>query len=79
MDCCRDNQLTLETFMYAFVMAIGITPLDGTTNSDHMVEDMALLKRVRDGDDIFTSEDLAKFAEILGISNFEMDEDEEEL
>lgn len=66
--------------MYAFVMALGITPLDGTTNRDHMAEDLLVLQRVKRDEDeaIFTSEDLIKFAEILGIPNFEM-EDEEEL
>mmetsp|Transcript_7187 Transcript_7187/g.10502 ORF Transcript_7187/g.10502 Transcript_7187/m.10502 type:complete len:315 (+) Transcript_7187:73-1017(+) len=78
-DFCREKQLTPETFMYAFVMAIGITPLDGTTNQDHMVEDMALLQRLRDGEVLFTTEELTKFAGILGIPNFEMGEEEEEL
>lgn len=76
---CQEKKLTPETFMYAFVMALGITPLDGTTNRDHMAEDISLLRRVRDGEELFTSEDLIKFAEILGIPNFELDEDEEEL
>mmetsp|Transcript_2074 Transcript_2074/g.2947 ORF Transcript_2074/g.2947 Transcript_2074/m.2947 type:complete len:316 (+) Transcript_2074:4202-5149(+) len=75
----REKQLTPETLLYAFVMAIGITPLDGTTNPGHMAEDMALLRRVKGEETIFSSEDLIKFAGILGIPNFALDEEEEEL
>lgn len=64
----REKGLSVELLMYAFVLAIGITPLDGTTNKDHMAEDIALLGRIRSGEKIFGSDDeLTLFAEILGL------------
>jgi len=58
----------VELLMYAFVIAIGITPLDGTTNKDHMAEDIDLLRRIKGGENIFGNDDELKlFAEILGL------------
>lgn len=62
------KSLTPETLMYAFVIVIGITPLDGTTSEKHMAEDIALLERIRSGDKIFRdSEELSIVARALDI------------
>ena len=34
-------------------MALGISPMDGTTNEVHMREDIALMDRIRNGEQIF--------------------------
>ena len=43
---------SLQLF-YAFCMALGISPMDGTTNEVHMREDVALMDRIRNGEQIF--------------------------
>jgi len=60
--------LTPQTYMYAFLMSLGyITPLSGTTNTDHMAQDVAVMKRLQDGDVIFeTEEEIAHMAKLLG-------------
>ena len=47
---------SLQLF-YAFCMALGITPMDGTTNEQHMREDIALMDRIRNGEQIFDNMD----------------------
>jgi len=60
--------LSPEGLFYAFCMAIGISPMDGTTNELHMKEDMALMERIRSGEQIFENEDeLGIVGEVLGI------------
>lgn len=73
-EMARDKQLTVENLMYAFVMAIGITPLDGTTNKHHMREDIDLLKRIKSGETILSKEEIGLFSEILGIPDVVGDE-----
>ena len=73
-ELARAKQLTVENLMYAFVMAIGITPLDGTTNKQHMREDMDLLKRIKSGETILSEEEIGLFSEILGIPDVGGDE-----
>lgn len=51
-----EKGLTPETLMYAFVMAIGATPLDGTTSETHMKEDIALLNRIQSGVPVFETD-----------------------
>lgn len=65
-----------ETLLYAYILSWGYgTPLDGTTQWEHMVEDIAVQQRVQReflvaGDEeekIFaTEEDMRKFEELLG-------------
>jgi len=60
--------LTPQTLMYAFMMTLGHTPLDGTTNAEHMREDIALAARIKSGEKIFADEaELRKMAHILGM------------
>jgi hypothetical protein len=42
---------------YAFCMAIGISPMDGTTNEVHMKEAIALMDRIRRGEKIFENKE----------------------
>jgi diketogulonate reductase-like aldo/keto reductase len=64
----NEKGLTPQTLMYAFMMTLGHTPLDGTTNLKHMQEDIELESRMKGGDRIFANEDeLRKMAEILGM------------
>lgn len=48
--------MSLQLF-YAFCMALGISPMDGTTNEQHMREDIALMDRIRNGEQIFDNMD----------------------
>ena len=52
-------------------MALGISPMDGTTNEMHMKEDMELMDRIRSGDQIFDNYDeLAIIGDALGTSEW---------
>ena len=56
-----------KQLFYAFCMAIGISPMDGTTNEIHMKEDMQLMDRIRSGEQIFSNrEELAIIGNVLG-------------
>lgn len=60
--------LTPQTLMYAFMMRLGHTPLDGTTDPGHMEEDVAVMGRFQEGDNVFGSDDeVRRMAEILGM------------
>ncbi|CAJ1934867.1 unnamed protein product [Cylindrotheca closterium] len=58
---------TAQTYMYAFLMSLGyITPLCGTTDLDHMKQDVAVVKRIQQGDVLFAGDDeLRAFAKLL--------------
>jgi diketogulonate reductase-like aldo/keto reductase len=62
------KQLSPQTLLYAYLMSLGYgTPLDGTTNIDHMKEDQALVIRMQGGEKIFANEDeIRRFERILG-------------
>lgn len=67
LDLAEEKKLTPEGLFYAFCMAIGISPLDGTTNEIHMREDIDLMNRIRDGGQIFAnSEELRIVGNALG-------------
>ena len=70
-----------QKLFYAFCMAIGITPLDGTTSEIHMREDIELLDRLRSGERFFENdEELAVIGDALGTPGWRADvELEEEL
>lgn len=63
--------LTPQTYLYAFLMSLGdqtyITPLDGTTDPTHMLEDVAVMERLQAGEQIFTESDKKRFAMLLGM------------
>lgn len=61
---------------YAFCMAIGISPMDGTKDALHMQEDMALMERLRNGKKIFeSSEELAVIGNALGIPEWNAEDE----
>jgi hypothetical protein len=60
-------------------MKIGITPLDGTTDEQHMKEDIDLLNRLRNGEVFFESDDeLSIIGDALGTPDWRADVDLEE-
>jgi diketogulonate reductase-like aldo/keto reductase len=61
--------LSPQTLMYAFMMRLGHTPLDGTTNQQHMAEDIAIMERIQGGELILDDAEIIKMAKILGIPN----------
>jgi len=63
----KKKGLSPQTLMYAFMLSLGHTPLDGTTNSKHMAEDVALMERVFDGEDILVPEEIEMMTGILGV------------
>jgi diketogulonate reductase-like aldo/keto reductase len=71
----KKKGLTPELIMYATVMKLGITPLDGTTSKDHMIEDIALLRRIQSGEEIISDQELSILVKILGIPNNTLDEE----
>ena len=69
--------LNIQLF-YAFWMALGISPMDGTTNEMHMKEDMELMDRIRNGEQILENyEELAIIGDALGTPEWYADEEDE--
>lgn len=66
-EMAEEKKLTSQTLMYAFMMALGHTPLSGTTNKGHMMEDVAVMERVQNGEEILSQDELESMARILGI------------
>jgi len=71
------RRVSPEAIMYALVMKLGHTPLDGTTSQEHMKEDIGLLQRIQGGEEIISDEDLPLLIEILGIPPAQAEEAEE--
>jgi len=61
------KNLSPQTLMYAFMMEMGHTPLDGTTNKRHMMEDVAVMERVIGGDSILNEHEMEFMARIIGL------------
>ena len=51
----------------AFMMTLGHTPLSGTTNKKHMMEDVAVMERVVNGEEILSQDEIDTMSSILGI------------
>jgi len=66
--------LTPQTLMYAFMMTLGHTPLDGTTNKQHMMEDVAIMERIQNGEVILNDDEMSDMASFLGV-DLHTDED----
>lgn len=61
---------------YAFCMALGISPLDGTTSDLHMKEDIALMDRIRHGEQIFANkEELSIIGNTLGTLEWNVEDE----
>lgn len=63
----KSKNLTPSTLMYAYMMTLGHTPLSGTTNRGHMDEDVAVMRRMLNGESIFKTEELEKMSNTLGV------------
>ena len=66
-EIAKEKGLTPQTLMYAFMMSLGATPLSGTTNNNHMDEDISVMRRVIEEGDIFSKEEQINFAALLGM------------
>jgi hypothetical protein len=61
---------------YAFCMALGISPLDGTTSEVHMKDDMALMSRIRSGEQFFANkEELSIIGNALGTLEWNVEDE----
>ena len=67
LDLAKRKNLTPQTLMYAYMMSMGHTPLSGTTDSTHMKMDVALMKRMRTGEEILTTDELYHMSRHIGI------------
>jgi diketogulonate reductase-like aldo/keto reductase len=60
--------LTPQTYMYAFLMSLGyVTPLSGTTSSEHMAQDVAVMERIQGGEQLLTETEQREMARLLGM------------
>jgi diketogulonate reductase-like aldo/keto reductase len=66
-DMARAKGLTSQTLMYAYMMTLGHTPLSGTKDDGHMKEDVAIMVRFQDGEEILNKEEMDKLSTLLGI------------
>jgi hypothetical protein len=60
------KNMTPETLMYAYMMAQGHTPLDGTKNVQHMDEDVEVMLRFQNGQQLLTKDEVDKLSFLLG-------------
>lgn len=63
----QEKQLTPQTLMYAYMMSLGHTPLDGSKNINHMKEDIELFTRFQNGEQILTDDEVNMLSSSLGI------------
>ena len=49
------------------MMTLGHTPLSGTTNQAHMMEDVAVMERIQGGEKILNDDDIIAISRMLGI------------
>lgn len=60
--------LTPATLMYTFMLSFGyVTPLCGTTDMEHMNEDIAMMRRVQSGELKLTDAERSSIADLLGM------------
>ncbi|KAL3909947.1 MAG: hypothetical protein SGILL_007887, partial [Bacillariaceae sp.] len=72
-ELAKAKGLTPQTYMYAFMMDMGyITPLSGTTNQQHMAQDVAVMERMQSGNDIvFTKKERHAMESHLGMPDMQ--------
>jgi hypothetical protein len=57
-------------------MALGISPLDGTKSDEHMEEDIKLMHRIRNGEQIFANkEELSIIGNALGTMEWNVEDE----
>ena len=66
-DMAHAKGLTSQTLMYAYMMTLGHTPLSGTKDDGHMKEDVAIMVRFQNGEEILNKEEMDKLSTLLGI------------
>ena len=68
-DWAKSKKITSQQLMFAFLLSLGyVTPLSGTTNTEHMAQDVAIMERIQGGEVFFENEEqLRHFAELLGM------------
>ena len=66
-DMAKDKGLTPQTLMYAYMMSMGHLPLDGSKNVDHMKEDVELMMRFQNGDEVLDEDEINTLSRLLGI------------
>ncbi|KAL7481969.1 hypothetical protein ACHAW6_007654 [Cyclotella cf. meneghiniana] len=66
-EMAREKGLTPQTLMYAFMMALGHTPLDGSSDVNHMKEDVKLMMRFQAGEEVVDKKEIKTLSSLLGI------------
>ena len=59
--------LSPQTLLYAYVMALGHTPLSGTKDPGHMREDVDVVLRFQRGERVLNEGEMEKLSSLLGI------------
>ena len=49
------------------MMTLGHTPLSGTTDQNHMMQDIAIMERIQGGEKILTDAEVITISRMLGI------------
>eukprot|EP00804_Cyclotella_cryptica_P024652 CCRYP_001661-RA/>CCRYP_001661-RA protein AED:0.31 eAED:0.31 QI:593/1/1/1/1/1/2/165/263 len=68
-EMAREKGLTPQTLMYAFMMTLGHTPLDGSSDVNHMKEDIKLMMRFQNGENVLDEKEVNTLSSLLGIKD----------
>lgn len=63
----KEKGLNPQTLMYAYMMSLGHTPLDGSKSEEHMKEDVELVGRFWNEEVVLSDEEIDTLSGILGI------------
>ncbi|KAL7437623.1 hypothetical protein ACHAXM_006115 [Skeletonema potamos] len=63
----QSKSLTPQTLMYAYMMSLGNTPLSGTTDVTHMKEDVDIMLRFQNGEQVLSKDDVETLSSLLGV------------
>ena len=66
----RRKNLTPQTLMYAYMMSLGHTPLSGTTDAFHMKEDVEIMMRFQNGEEVLSEDEIETLSSFLGVELF---------
>lgn len=66
-ELAKSKGLTSQTLMYVFMMTLGHTPLSGTTDQKHMMQDVAVMERIQGGENILSDNEVVTISRMLGI------------
>ena len=65
----NEKGLTPQTLMYAYMMSLGHTPLDGSKDTNHMKEDIDLMMRFQTGEDVLAEAEIETLSDLLKIQS----------